>query len=148
MGRSHFPVFPQRVPQGCGNGQRRERIHIRRWKFPPSFRSKSGCCARCVNNTLFKNDGKNTGSGEFQIQYHATNNVFKNNIVDAGSQALAIHNFTTSVPQPRRYGLQPLLLAIRCHRDRVRLEWEDLYRNHGVPDPYRQGRKRQVRRSS
>jgi len=53
-----------------------------------------------VNNTLFKNDGKNTGSGEFQIQYHATNNVFKNNIVYAGAQALAIHNFTTSVANP------------------------------------------------
>ena len=53
-----------------------------------------------VNNTLFKNDGQNTGSGEFQIQYHATNNVFKNNIVNAGAQALAIHNFTTSVSNP------------------------------------------------
>jgi len=53
-----------------------------------------------VNNTLYKNDGKNTGSGEFQIQYHATNNVFKNNIVYAGAQALAIHNFTTSVANP------------------------------------------------
>lgn len=53
-----------------------------------------------VNNTLFKNDSQNTGSGEFQIQYHATNNVFKNNIVDAGPQALAIHNFTTSVSNP------------------------------------------------
>src|SRR5437879_5627028 len=53
-----------------------------------------------VNNTLFKNDSQNTGSGEFQIQYHATNNVFKNNIVDTGAQALAIHNFTTSVANP------------------------------------------------
>ncbi len=53
-----------------------------------------------VNNTLYKNDGKNTGSGEFQIQYHATNNIFKNNIVYAGAQALAIHNFTTSVANP------------------------------------------------
>jgi hypothetical protein len=53
-----------------------------------------------VNNTLYKNDGKNTGSGEFQIQYHATNNVFKNNIVYAGAQNLAIHNFTTSTPDP------------------------------------------------
>ncbi len=49
---------------------------------------------------MYKNDGKNTGSGEFQIQYHATNNVFKNNIVYAGAQALAIHNFTTSVADP------------------------------------------------
>ena len=34
-----------------------------------------------VNNTLFHNDTKNTRNGEFQIQYYATNNVFKNNIV-------------------------------------------------------------------
>jgi len=53
-----------------------------------------------VNNTLYKNDSQNTGSGEFQIQYNATNNVFKNNIVYAGAQALAVHNFTTSVANP------------------------------------------------
>src|SRR5467141_3206547 len=49
--------------------------------------------ATIVNNTLFKNDGKNTGSGEFQIQYHATNNVFKNNVVYAGSQGLVINSY-------------------------------------------------------
>lgn len=53
-----------------------------------------------VNNTLLQNDSKSTGSGEFQIQYSATNNVFKNNIVYAGAQAVAIHNFTKSVPNP------------------------------------------------
>jgi hypothetical protein len=53
-----------------------------------------------VNNALLQNDGKNTGSGEFQIQYHATNNVFKNNIVYADAQALAIHSFTKSVANP------------------------------------------------
>jgi hypothetical protein len=51
---------------------------------------------RCtvVNNTLFQNDRKNTGSGEFQIQYHANNIVFKNNIVSASSQGLLVNNFT------------------------------------------------------
>jgi hypothetical protein len=53
-----------------------------------------------VNNTLYKNDGKNTGSGEFQIQFHATNNVFKNNIVYAGTQALAVNNYTSSTANP------------------------------------------------
>ena len=53
-----------------------------------------------VNNTLFKNDGKNTGSGEFQIQYHATNNVFKNNIVYATSQGLLVNNYTNSTSNP------------------------------------------------
>ena len=53
-----------------------------------------------VNNTLFSNDGKKTGSGEFQVQYHATNNLFENNIVYAGSQALLVHDFTKSTPNP------------------------------------------------
>lgn len=39
-----------------------------------------------VNNSLYNNDTQNTGSGEFQIQYFSTNNVFKNNIVYAGAQ--------------------------------------------------------------
>ena len=55
---------------------------------------------KVVNNTLYKNDGKNTGSGEFQIQFHATNNVFKNNILYSTSQALLVHCFTTSTPDP------------------------------------------------
>jgi hypothetical protein len=53
-----------------------------------------------VNNTLFKNDGKKTGSGEFQIQYHATNNLFENNIAYAGSQALLVNDYTSSTPNP------------------------------------------------
>lgn len=53
-----------------------------------------------VNNTLYKNDGKKTGSGEFQIQYHATNNVFENNIVYAGWQGLLVNNYTNSTPNP------------------------------------------------
>ena len=53
-----------------------------------------------VNNTLYKNDGKNTGSGEFQIQFHATNNVFKNNIVYSGSQGYMVNNYTNSTPSP------------------------------------------------
>jgi hypothetical protein len=53
-----------------------------------------------VNNTLFHNDMQNTGSGEFQIQYYATNNVFKNNIVYATSQGLFINNYTNSEPDP------------------------------------------------
>jgi len=53
-----------------------------------------------VNNTLFQNDTKNTGSGEFQIQYYATNNTFKNNIVYASSQGLFINNYTNSEPDP------------------------------------------------
>jgi hypothetical protein len=53
-----------------------------------------------VNNTLFGNDTKQTGSGEFQIQFHATNNLFANNIAFATVQALMINNFTTSEAHP------------------------------------------------
>jgi hypothetical protein len=53
-----------------------------------------------VNNTLYQNDTKNTGSGEFQIQYNATDNIFENNIVYAGAQGLLVNDFTTSTPTP------------------------------------------------
>lgn len=49
-----------------------------------------------INNTLFRNDTKSTGSGEFQIQYHAMNIVFKNNIVSATSQGMFINSYTKS----------------------------------------------------
>jgi hypothetical protein len=45
-----------------------------------------------VNNTLFGDDTKKTFSGEFQIQFHATNNVFENNILYSTTQALFLHN--------------------------------------------------------
>jgi len=49
-----------------------------------------------VNNTLFENGtkGSNNNSGEFQIQFNATNNVYENNIVYANQQALFLNNFT------------------------------------------------------
>ncbi len=50
-----------------------------------------------VNNTLFHNDTKNQGGGEFQIQYHATNNRFENNILYANPSALFITTSTGSV---------------------------------------------------
>jgi hypothetical protein len=53
-----------------------------------------------VNNTLYGNDTHNTGSGEFQVQYHATNNIFENNILYATSQGLFINNYTSSEPNP------------------------------------------------
>jgi hypothetical protein len=53
-----------------------------------------------VDNTLYGNDTKKTGSGEFQIQYNATNNIFENNILYAGPQALMVNDFTASTPAP------------------------------------------------
>jgi hypothetical protein len=66
------------------------------------YGAKRGGTDRCdiVNNTLFMNDTKNTGSGEFQIQYYATNNIFENNIVNASAQGLFLHSITDSEPDP------------------------------------------------
>jgi hypothetical protein len=53
-----------------------------------------------VNNTLFKNDSKNTTSGEFQIQWHATNNIFKNNIIYATTQNIFLNGNANSTSTP------------------------------------------------
>ncbi len=53
-----------------------------------------------VGNTAYGNDTQNTGSGEFQIQFNATNNVVENNIFYAGAQGLLVNDFTTSTPAP------------------------------------------------
>jgi hypothetical protein len=58
---------------------------------------------------------KNTASGEFQIQYYATNNVFKNNVVYATSQGLFINDYTNSEPDPAGMDynrLQSLLFVV------------------------------------
>ena len=53
-----------------------------------------------VNNTLFDNDTKHTGSGEFQVQFNATANVFANNIVDGGPAGLLVNAYTDSTEAP------------------------------------------------
>jgi hypothetical protein len=56
-----------------------------------------------VNNSLW-DDGTygNSGLGEFQIQYHATNNTVENNIFDdyTLTSKYLVYDFTTSVPNP------------------------------------------------
>lgn len=66
------------------------------------YAAKRGGTDHCVvvNNTLYANDTKKTGSGEFQIQFNATNNVFENNILYAGPQNLFVNDFTDSSPEP------------------------------------------------
>lgn len=49
-----------------------------------------------VNNTLYENDRSRTGSGEFQMQYNMTNDIFANNIVDAGPSCLMMVNKSRS----------------------------------------------------
>ena len=46
-----------------------------------------------VNNTLLRNDTKSTGAGEVQVQYHATNNIFENNIIYAGGNGRFVYSF-------------------------------------------------------
>lgn len=41
-----------------------------------------------INNTLYENDTSSTGSGEFQMQWNMSDNVFANNIVYAGPRCL------------------------------------------------------------
>ncbi len=53
-----------------------------------------------INNTLFHNDINDTGSGEFQIQYHATDNIFENNIVCASDQGIYVNDFTANSTAP------------------------------------------------
>jgi hypothetical protein len=45
-----------------------------------------------VNNTLYDNDTSGPGSGEFQMQWNMSDNVFANNIVYAGARCLITLN--------------------------------------------------------
>lgn len=53
-----------------------------------------------VNNTLFENDTTQSGTGEFQVQYHASNNLFANNILYANGQGLLVNSFVASSTPP------------------------------------------------
>lgn len=53
-----------------------------------------------VNNTLFGNDTKHTGSGEFQIQFHDSSNIFENNILYATTQAILLNGYTKNASTP------------------------------------------------
>jgi hypothetical protein len=58
-----------------------------------------------VNNSFYKNDTKNTGAGELQIQYYSTNNIFKDNIVYAGAQNIFIYGYTSTSDIDADYNL-------------------------------------------
>jgi hypothetical protein len=45
-----------------------------------------------VNNTLYDNDTSGTGSGEFQMQWNMSDDIFENNIVYAGPRCLIAVN--------------------------------------------------------
>jgi hypothetical protein len=62
------------------------------------YKASVGGTSHCtiVNNTLFQNDALLTGSGEFQVQYNASNNLFANNILYANGQGLLVNSFVAS----------------------------------------------------
>lgn len=66
------------------------------------YSSSRGGTDHCsiVNNTLFENDATQSGSGEFQIQYNASNNVFANNILYANGQGLLVNSFVSYSTAP------------------------------------------------
>lgn len=45
-----------------------------------------------VNNTLYKNDTEDTGTGEFQMQFYLRNNIFENNIIYVGKSGRALNS--------------------------------------------------------
>jgi hypothetical protein len=54
-----------------------------------------------VNNTLFGNGTAANSEGEFQIQFHATGNVFENNIAEANNnQNLLLYSFVATPAHP------------------------------------------------
>ncbi len=54
-----------------------------------------------VNNTLYGNGTHNNSEGEFQIQFHASGNLFENNIAAADNrQNLLLYNFVATPTHP------------------------------------------------
>jgi hypothetical protein len=51
-----------------------------------------------ANNTLFDDDTTQSGSGELQIQFNASNNTIENNIFSANGQGLLINAFAKGSP--------------------------------------------------
>jgi parallel beta-helix repeat protein len=67
--------------------------------FIGGYASNKGWARDCniVNNTLYNNDTDNCGwGGEIVMQYHCSENIFKNNLVYAGSNRLFICNENTT----------------------------------------------------
>jgi hypothetical protein len=95
------------------------------------YGKKRGGTDHCtiVNNTLYGNDTKKTGSGEFQIQYYATNNLFENNIAYATTQGLLVNDFTASSPAPATIDYNLYYSTIGA--DKAKFMWQGtLYKSY------------------
>lgn len=66
------------------------------------YSKRTGGTDHCnfINNTLYQNDTTLSGTGEVQIQYNASNNQFKNNLVHANGQALFTSHYNAASPTP------------------------------------------------
>jgi hypothetical protein len=66
--------------------------------------NNNGGTDHCIiaNNTLFSDGTKgiNNNSGEFQIQHHATNNIFENNILYANAAAQFLNSYASMPLHP------------------------------------------------
>ncbi|GAA0909640.1 hypothetical protein GCM10009552_20550 [Rothia nasimurium] len=56
-----------------------------------------------INNTFVNNDTSMSGSGEFQIQFHAEDNLVANNIFYANKQGLFLNSIDPNGPTPARF---------------------------------------------
>jgi hypothetical protein len=66
--------------------------------YAASVGGTEDCAA--YNNTFYNDDTQRTGAGEFQIQFHASNNVIENNIFYANSQGLLVNSFVSTPTMP------------------------------------------------
>jgi len=66
------------------------------------YSASVGGTSHCTiaNNTLFENDTSLSGTGEFQVQYNASNNLFANNILYSNGQGLLVNSFVASSTTP------------------------------------------------
>ncbi|MBA8888082.1 hypothetical protein FHW12_002306 [Dokdonella fugitiva] len=53
-----------------------------------------------VGNTLLRNDVQGTGSGELQIQYHASDNLVVDNVLYAGAGGVLVYAYTGDTTAP------------------------------------------------
>jgi len=102
-----------------------------------SDRKMNGGSEQCaiVNNTLFKNGTKgiNNNSGEFQIQQHAANNIFENNILYANTDAQFLNGYGST-------SLNPAVVDYNLYYSTVGASngnWMWLGRNYTGYDNYR-----------
>jgi hypothetical protein len=90
------------------------------------FDSTVGGTRNCniINNTLYQNDTQGTGSGEFQIQYYASANLFENNILYATLQGLLVNGYVKNPSTP--VVIDYNLYYSKCLSENILSHWNHL----------------------